>query len=458
MEKNMTLKKNQTYTAVVERYGANGEGICIIDGCTVFVPYALMGETITLKLIKLEKRCAFGRLQEVLKPSPHRVLPPCPVFHQCGGCQLQHLDSESQSGVKQKTVTDALERIGGFNGLHVAPIITMQKPWEYRNKVQYPIGKGDQGIQCGFYAPRSHRIIQVDCCNVQNRLSEQVKCEFLQYMKNWMVEPYDEETHTGLVRHLIVRTSKELFEAMVIIVINGKQLQNEAELIEQLHSQIPQVVSIVINTNTQKTNVIMGEKNRLIYGKPKLRDMLGGLQFGISPHAFYQVNPEQTERLYAKALDLAALTGTETVVDAYCGIGTLSLLAAKRAQSVIGIEVVPQAIDDANQNAALNGILNAQFICGHAEVVMPQLVKSGTHVDIVIVDPPRKGCEPAMLRAILDAAPKRIVYVSCNPSTLARDLKTLCEPGAYAISTVQPVDMFPQTGHVETVVLMSRNI
>jgi 23S rRNA (uracil1939-C5)-methyltransferase len=450
------MKKNDTYTARVERYGSNGEGICMIDGLIVFVPYALVGEEITLKMIKVQKNFGIGKLLEIKEKSEERVNPPCDVFKQCGGCQLQHMAYEAQLALKRQTVVDAMERIGGFKQCDVRAVMGMDDPWAYRNKVQYPIGVNNNKPVSGFYAQRTHQIVEMDTCPVQDKVSEKIRHIVLCFVTQFNLTIYNEITGKGLLRHIIVRTAKATHEVMVILVINGESLNNQDVLIDQLIHAVDGIVSVVLNINKKKTNVIMGRKNRIIYGEPVIIDKLCGLTFRISPHAFYQINSFQTEKLYGKALEYAQLTQNDTVIDAYCGIGTISLIAAEQAKKVIGIEIVGEAIDDAKANASMNNIENVEFLCGESEVLMPRLVHDGLKADVVIVDPPRKGCDTAMLDAILTVKPKRVVYVSCNPATLARDLKYLCESEQYKIEAVQPVDMFPHTGHVETVVLMSR--
>lgn len=450
------MEKNETYIARVERYGSNGEGICTIDGIIVFVPYALVDEEIELKIIKKQKNYAIGKLIDIKKESIERVKPPCHVFKQCGGCQIQHINYKEQLALKTKTVTDAIERIGGFENVNVYPTIGMEHPWSYRNKVQYPVGLNGNKIVSGFYAARTHRIIESDDCPVQDVKSDQIRQIILSFIKQNNIAPYNEMTGKGFIRHIIVRTANKTNDVMVILVINGESVKNENQLTKQLIDSDNGVVSIVINTNKKKTNVIMGKKNRIIYGSPYLTDELCGLQFQLSPQAFYQINSIQTEKLYTKAIEYAQITDKDTVIDAYCGIGTISLIASQHAKKVIGIEIVPEAIQNAKENANINNIDNAEFLCGKSEVIMPQLVKQGQKADIVIVDPPRKGCDNAMLDAILTVAPERVVYVSCNPATLARDLKYLCKDDDYEIRDVQPVDMFPHTSHVECCVLMSR--
>lgn len=449
------VEKNKTYEIKIDAMGSNGEGIGRIDGYTVFVEGALPEERCRVLIVKTRKNFGYGKLLEILEPSPSRREPKCPVAKQCGGCQLQHLSYEAQLAYKTKVVQDDLERIGGMREVAVKHALGMAEPWRYRNKAQFPVGKGREHCYIGFYAKRSHRIVDTDCCFLQNECNDEIIKIVRAFLDEYQIPPYDEETHRGLVRHVLTRIGRNSGEIMVCIVINGKKLPYSEVLVERLQ-KIEGLASVVLNVNREKTNVILGSKIITLWGKATITDSLDGIDFEISPLSFYQVNPAQTEVLYAKAVELADLQGTETVLDLYCGIGTISLFFARKAKQVFGVEIVPEAIADAKENAKRNGITNATFAVGAAEEVIPKLYEEeGITADVVVVDPPRKGCDARLLETILQIAPQKVVYVSCNPATLARDL-TVLAAGGYRVQEVQPVDQFPQSVHVETVVLMSR--
>lgn len=451
----LPVEKNQTYTMSITDIGTNGEGIGRIDGYTVFVEGALPEEVIKVLIVKTKKHFGYGKLLEILEPSPHRVTPACPVAAKCGGCQLQHLSYEGQLSFKTKKVKDHLERIGGFSGISVGYAKGMEEPWRYRNKAQFPVGGKTGEPEIGFYAKRSHRIIDTPVCMLQNKINDQIVKIIRAFLTEYEIPLYDETIHRGLVRHILTRIGRRTGEIMVCLVVNGRKLPHCDVLVERLH-EIEGMTSIVLNVNTAQTNVILGTEVHVLWGKETIRDYIGDVQFEISPLSFYQVNPLQTQVLYQTALDFAELEGNETVLDLYCGIGTISLFFAQKAKHVFGVEIVPEAIADAKRNAALNGMNNADFAVGAAEDVIPRLYEEkGITADVVVVDPPRKGCDSVLLDTIAAISPKKVVYVSCDSATLARDLAYLC-PKGYTIEKVQVVDMFPHTVHVETVVLLSK--
>ena len=476
--------KNDIVTVKIEDIGTEGEGIGKLEGFTLFVKDAVMGDVVEARLVKVKKNYAYARLEKVLTPSPLRVEPVCPYHKQCGGCQIQAMSYEAQLQFKENKVKNNLVRIGGFDQLFIEsvmePVVGMEQPWHYRNKAQFPVGTDKDGrIITGFYAGRTHSIIANTDCALGVEENKPILQKVLAYMQDENISAYDETTGQGLVRHILIRKGFTSGEIMVCLVINGKSLPKEDRLVSTLR-EIPGMTSIWLNYNTKNTNVIMGTEGRVLWGQNTITDVIHrrsieeinsgkdclrydpkenvpqGITFAISPLSFYQVNPIQTEKLYSLALDYAGLTGEETVWDLYCGIGTISLFMAQRAKAVYGVEIVPQAIEDARKNAERNHIENAAFYVGKAEEVLPRLYEE-EHIfaDVICVDPPRKGCDEACLNTIIKMAPKRIVYVSCDSATLARDLKYLCENG-YEIRKVRAVDQFGQTVHVETVVILSQ--
>lgn len=410
--------------------------------------------------MKAKKNYAYAKLEKVLVPSPFRVQPPCPFHRQCGGCQLQPLSYEKQLEFKQNKIRNNLIRIGGFSPEHIdacmEPIIGMEDPWHYRNKAQFPFGYDKEGnVVTGFYAGRSHNIIANTDCALGVEENKTVLETILAYMKKYGVSAYDETSGKGLIRHVLIRKGFASGQLMACVVINGNKLPEEKALAEELW-KIPGMTSVSVNVNTERTNVILGKKVRVLKGEEKIEDTIGDVVFRISPLSFYQVNPVQTKKLYGQALEYAGLTGEETVWDLYCGIGTISLFLAKKAKKVYGVEIVPEAIADAKENAARNGITNAEFFVGKAEEVLPQKYEEdGVYADVIVVDPPRKGCDEKCLETMVRMRPERIVYVSCDSATLARDLKYLGEMG-YEVRKWRGCDMFPGTVHVESVVLIQR--
>lgn len=458
------LEKNKDYILEVISQGYEGEGIAKLEGFPIFIQSALKGERIKAKIIKVNKNYAYGKLLEVLETAPNRREPVCSIYKKCGGCQLQHLSYEGQLEFKRERVEDCLRKIGrlDLDTIKVHDTLGMKEPYRYRNKVQLPVGEENGNVIIGFYAPRSHDIIDMELCHIQDPVADKIVALTREWMKKHNIKAYDESSSKDKVkgdkisiRHIMIRRGFKTGEVMVVIVTSGEYLPYKEEFINTILQQIEGVTSIIQNVNSKNTNVILGEKCITLWGKATISDYIGGFKFNISPLSFFQVNPIQTEVLYNKALEYAALKGDETVFDAYCGTGTISLFLSQKAKKVYGVEIVPEAIENANINARENRIDNSEFIVGESEKVIPELIDKGIRAGVVVVDPPRKGCGRELLEAIGKMAPERVVYVSCDPSTLARDLRILEELG-YKTMEVQPVDMFPQTGHVETVVLIER--
>lgn len=454
------MQKNEKIIVSIEDIGVNGEGIGKVEGYTLFVKDALIGDKVEVVVTKAKKNYGYAKMLNIITPSLQRVNKRCPVARQCGGCQIQELSYEAQLEFKTKKVYDNLERIGGFAkellDKVMEPICGMDNPFHYRNKAQFPIGADKEGkIVAGFYAGRTHQIIP----NMECALGVPVNQEILQIIVDFMNEnhipAYDEITRQGLVRHVLIRYGFTTKEIMVCLVLNGDNLPKSQILVDKL-SKIEGMTSITYSVNRENTNVIMGKEIGVLWGQAYITDYIGDVKYQISPLSFFQVNPVQTEKLYGLALEYAGLCGNETVWDLYCGIGTISLFLAQKAKQVYGVEIVPQAIDDARNNTKINGIENAEFFVGKAEEVIPeQYEKNRVYADVIVVDPPRKGCDEILLQTMVSMNPERIVYVSCDSATLARDLKYLCENG-YELKRVRPVDQFPMTVHVETVVLMSK--
>ena len=466
------MQKNEIVKVKIEDIGVGGEGIGKVDGYTLFIKDAIIGDVVEAKVMKAKKNYGYARLMNVLTPSKDRVEEPvCPMARKCGGCQIQEMKYPAQLAFKEAKVRGNLERIGEVPTelldqiMH--PAVGMDgegmQPFRYRNKAQFPIGTDKDGrVIAGFYAGRTHSIIENTDCALGVKVNEEILNCILDFMEEFKIPAYDEVKHKGLVRHVLLRYGFKTDEIMVCLVINGKTIPHCHDLVGRLR-QIPGMTSITLSTNTAKTNVIMGDTIRLLWGQEFITDYIGEIKYQISPLSFYQVNPVQTEKLYGLALDYAGLTGNEAVWDLYCGIGTISLFLAKKAKQVYGVEIVPQAIDDAKNNAKINDIANAEFYVGKAEEVLPEYYKEyekthngeTAHADVIVVDPPRKGCEESLLQTIVDMQPEKVVYVSCDSATLARDVKFLRANG-YELKDVTPVDQFPHTVHVEVVCCLHR--
>lgn len=461
------MQKNDLVTVAIEDIGVGGEGIGKVDGYTLFIKDAIIGDVVEAKIVKAKKNYGYARLMNIVTPSENRVeKPACPMARRCGGCQIQEMKYEAQLAFKEGKVRGNLERIGEVPtellDKVMQPIVGMEEPFHYRNKAQFPIGTDKEGhIITGFYAGRTHSIIPNTDCALGVAVNQKILEIILHFMENNHISAYDEEKHKGLVRHVLIRYGFKTDEIMVCIVINGEKLPHAEKLVDKL-CKIPGMTSITISVNKAKTNVIMGNEIKLLWGQTYITDYIGNVKYQISPLSFYQVNPVQTEKLYELALDYADLNGNETVWDLYCGIGTISLFLAQNAKQVYGVEIVPQAIDDARNNAKINDITNAEFYVGKAEEVLPGYYREyqeshggeTAHADVIVVDPPRKGCEESLLQTIVDMQPEKVVYVSCDSATLARDVKFLRENG-YELKKITPVDQFPNTVHVETVCLLS---
>ena len=461
------MQKNDLVTVAIEDIGVGGEGIGKVDGYTLFIKDAIIGDVVEAKIVKAKKNYGYARLMNIVTPSENRIeKPACPMARRCGGCQIQEMKYGAQLSFKEGKVRGNLERIGEVPAelldKVMQPIVGMEEPFHYRNKAQFPIGTDKEGhIITGFYAGRTHSIIPNTDCTLGVAVNQKILEIILHFMENNHISAYDEEKHKGLVRHVLIRYGFKTDEIMVCLVMNGEKLPHAEKLVDKL-CEISGMTSITISVNKAKTNVIMGNEIKLLWGQTYITDYIGNVKYQISPLSFYQVNPVQTEKLYGLALDYADLNGNETVWDLYCGIGTISLFLAQNAKQVYGVEIVPQAIDDARNNAKINDITNAEFYVGKAEEVLPEYYREyqeshggeTAHADVIVVDPPRKGCEESLLQTIVDMQPERVVYVSCDSATLARDVKFLRESG-YELKKITPVDQFPNTVHVETVVLLS---
>lgn len=464
------MEKNQECIIKIEDMSHDGEGVGRIDGYALFVKDTVIGDEVRVKIIKTKKTYGYARLMEVITPSPVRVKARCPIARQCGGCNLQELDYAEQLKFKRGIIENNIRRIGGLTNVEVQPVIGMEEPYFYRNKAQFPVGEDKDGnIRIGFYAGHTHSIIETERCYIGAPVNESIVNAVRAFMLENGIRPYSEENQTGTVRHILIRCGYTTGEIMVCLVINQNKLPHAERLVDKLlnidfsdFADKWHIKSIMLNINTKKTNVILGDICKTLWGNPYIEDCIGEVKYRISPLSFYQVNPLQTGKLYQMALDYAGLTGNEVVWDLYCGIGTISLFLAKQAKKVYGVEIVPQAIEDAKENARLNNIDNAEFFVGKAEEVLPDFYEKesrrlGRHLtaDVIVVDPPRKGCEETLLATMVQMEPRRIVYVSCDSATLARDLKYLCGAG-YEVKKCVGCDMFPQGVHVETVVLLSK--
>ena len=460
-EKNLNLKKNQEVSLTIEDFTKEGEGLGKYQGFPLFVKDTVIGDEVKVSITKLKKNYGYARLVEIIKPSEDRVTPLCPVARQCGGCKLQQISYDKQLHFKKGLVEGCLTRIGGFEKEDIEqkmePVYGMKEPWHYRNKAQFPVGYDKEGnLVAGFYAGRTHSIVANTNCAIQAKVTHPIVEKVLAYMRGNKISAYDEKNHSGLIRHILTRVGFTTGEIMVCLIVNGtaKQLKNINKLVDKL-KEIEGMTSIIVNTNTDKTNKILGLHCETVWGQDYIEDYIGDIKYQIGPLSFYQVNPQQTKVLYSKALEYADLKGQELVWDLYCGIGTISLFLAQKAKQVYGVEIIKEAIDDARRNATLNHMDNVEFFVGKAEEIVPaQYEKTGIHPDVIVVDPPRKGCDAALLNTMLDMAPERIVYVSCDPATLARDLKILCAE-KYTLEKVAVVDQFSHSVHVETVVLLS---
>ena len=448
------VRRGQVYEIRIERLGTSGEGVGRYENFTVFIPQALPNERVLTVIEEVKKTYARGRIQKILQESPARVTPLCEIYDECGGCQLQHLSYEEQLHAKRAQVVDALTHIGKLPQILVNETLRADDPWNYRNKMQFPIGLHKGRLVVGCFAQGSHRIINTENCHIQRSANNELANTVREVAEKLHIPVYNEDTHKGILRHIVGRVGRR-GELMAVIVTATKQLPRAKDFVRLLRERLPHLVSVHQNIQTYRNNVIMGRDTELLWGRPTILDTLGRLNFHISPRSFFQVNTRQAERLYEQALTYADLHGTETVIDAYCGTGTITLFLAQKARKVYGIEIVQPAILDARKNARDNHVKNAEFIVGDATAVMPALYKQGIRPDVVVVDPPRAGCTEIVLRTFANMKPQRIVYVSCNPATLARDLTILKDLG-YITQEVQPVDLFPQTSHVENVALLMR--
>jgi len=452
-------KKNAVHALDIINYTAEGMGVARLDGLVVFIPHTIRGERWNVRLEKVNKNVAWGRGVELLVPSPERIAPGCPLAGKCGGCQFRHMTYTEELYAKRQRVEDALHRVGGVS-VDIPPVMGAEEPDRYRNKVQFPIAPlidkqaGISGLSVGYYRPRSHDVLDVQDCMLQPEIVTKLRHIFTFTAAHLHIPAYDETTGKGLLRHLYFRTNSA-GQALCCVVVNGDQLPHADKLVEELRLNHPELVGVVLNVNKKDTNVILGDTYKTLWGQDYLEETLCGMTFRLSVPSFFQINRTQTERLYAKALEFADLKGSETVLDLYCGIGTISLALSKQAGKVIGAEIVPQAIEDAKANAQRNGVTNTDFFCGDAGAIAKKLSDEGVRPDVICVDPPRKGVAPEVPAILAGMAPERIVYVSCDPATLARDVKRLEELG-YKCVKAQPVDLFPRTAHVETVVLLTK--
>lgn len=448
------MDKNEMINLSITSLSSDGSGVGHHEGMAVFVPYTAPGDEAQVKIVKARKNCAFGRIEQLLKPSPDRIAPECPVFGKCGGCSYRHLSYGAEMRAKAKMVSDAMQRIGKID-LEPEPILGAEQPDGYRNKAQYPVSQADGKLLMGFYAPRSHRVIDCRTCRLQPKEFETALSVFDAYIRTYHVSCYDEQTGRGLLRHIYLRRAEATGEMMACAVINGQSLPHSDALVQLLRQAVPGLKSVCLNINRDRTNVILGNACKTIWGEGYITDVLCGNRIRISPLSFYQVNRTQAERLYGKVLDYLSPHGTETVLDLYCGAGTIGLSLARHVRQVIGAEIVEQAVSDARVNAEINGIQNARFFCADAGEAAARLEREGIRPDAIVVDPPRKGCSENLLRIITAINPDKLIYVSCDPATLARDCARLAADG-WRVNTYTPVDLFPRTAHCETVALLTR--
>ena len=445
------IKKNQEYEVEIIDNGFEGEGIARINGKVIFVPGAIKGEKVRIKILKVTTSCCYAKILEIIEKSEFRRNPDCETFSKCGGCSLRHVEYEKTMEMKKNSVESTLKKALGRE-IKIDEVIDMENPVNYRNKLQYPIGLDENGkMVMGVFAERSHRIISTNCCKIQNELSQQIANDLFEFCKENEISAYNEKTQKGILRHFVIRYGKKTNEVMITIVINENKIPKQAEMVKYITNKYSEIKTIVKNLNNKNTNVILGNKCETIYGEGYIYDYLGNKKFKISPLSFYQVNPIQTEKLYSKAVEYAELQGNETIFDLYCGIGTIGIFASDKVGKLFGIETIPQAIEDAKQNAKLNNIENAEFFVGDVEKTLPEFIKErNIEPDVVFVDPPRKGCDKKAIETLLKLEPKRIVYVSCNPATLGRDLKIFEEK--YEIKKLAICDMFPFTSHCEAII------
>ncbi|MBQ7264643.1 MAG: 23S rRNA (uracil(1939)-C(5))-methyltransferase RlmD [Firmicutes bacterium] len=449
------MKKNEKYTIDITDITTNGEGIGKVDGYPLFVKDALPEERAEVVVTKVKKSYGYAKVLNIQTPSPYRVEPACKL-KRCGGCSLSHLEYSRQLKYKEKKVFENIKRIGGFNTEEITfePIIGMEEPYRYRNKAQYPVGEKEGKMISGFYAVNSHDIIPCKDCLICSYQNSPIVEDILAFAEENHISPYDEKTKKGIIRHILIRENKK-GEILLCLIVNAANFPLKKKFVNSLR-KYPHIVSLYINYNTKGNNVILGDKSEHIFGRKTLTDTIGSLKFEISPESFFQVNHIQTEKLYEKALEYASLKGTETVIDAYCGIGTISLFLAQKAKKVYGMEIVEEAVKDAEKNKKANNADNVVFYVGKSEEILPDMYQKGIKAQVLVTDPPRKGCDENFLNIIKQMRPQKIVYVSCESSTLARDLKILCKEGYYKVEKVCPVDLFPHTSHVETVVLLSQ--
>ncbi len=452
----MNLKKNDIIKLNINSISSKGSGVAKTDdGITVFVPNSAVGDELNVRIVKVQKTYAFGRVEEILTPSPDRIIPTCNVGGKCGGCVYSHISYEAELRAKEQRVKDAIERIAKLS-VPVNPIVSTGEVKRYRNKAMIPVGLDKEGkITMGFYSNHSHRIVECDDCSLQPECFLKASEILKVFLQSHNISVYNEETHKGLFRHLYLRIAEKTDELMITLVINGNEFPFADVLIDAFKSELPNLKSVILNTNREDTNVVLGKKSKILYGDGFITDILCSLKFKISPQSFYQVNRKGAELLYSKARDYADLKGDEVLLDLYCGTGTIGLSMAHKAKNLIGVEIVPKAIEDAKENAKTNGIENARFICGDAAQAAETLKSEGLAPDVIIIDPPRKGCDKSLIKTISDMNPKRVVYVSCDPATLARDLAVFAELG-FTAQELTPVDMFPRTSHCECVAWLCR--
>ncbi len=451
----MLLKKNEEYVVEIIDNGFKGEGIAKIENFTIFVDGAIKGEKIKIKILKVTSSHAFGKIIEIIEKSENRIEEDCSTYKKCGGCELRHIDYETTINMKKYSVENTLKKTLSRKDIEVNEVIKMDNPYFYRNKLQYPIGVDDNNNPVmGVYAQRSHKIIETNECRIQNKLCQNIAKDIFKFIKENNIKVYNEKTLTGSIRHIIVRIGIKTNEVLVTLVTNERKIEKEDLLVKYITEKYKEIKTIAKNINSKNTNVILGNKTEIIFGDGYIEDYIGKFKFKISPRSFYQVNPVQTEKLYSKAVEYASLTGEETIFDLYCGIGTIGIFTSDNVKKIYGIETIKEAIDDAKENAKINAVNNSEFFVGDVEKVLPEFIKErNITADVIFIDPPRKGCDNTALETILNIEPKKIVYVSCNPASLARDLKTLEEK--YKIEKLAICDMFPFTHHVECVAMLN---